>query len=432
VCQGERWPRGRGISVITGSGGLAELILDNATAIGLDLPPLSAEERKEAESVIGRITGDGNPFDAWGNGNYAVDCDLLNPAAQNNLAAGGDNCAAATGTGPNFGNTNPNLTTVNPAILQGWGIRPYDWQFGATVQQQLMPRVSLEVSYNRRWFGNFFVTDNLLTKASDYNQWNLTVPQNPNLPGGGNTATYFDVNPAVGTGARNYQTFETDYAPARTQYWHGVDYSVNGRMRNGVTFQAGASTGRGVIDTCALMAKLPELMVVAGANQRIDSCSVTEPFLTTFRALGAYMVPKIDILVSANLRSVPNANIGMGSNSATNGSSRAATVSNLPNGTVVQSLGRLPANGLATGTTSVNMIDPAVLYGDRITQVDMRFAKVLRFGRTKTLVGVDFYNLTNSSAVLSYNQAFIAGGSWLTPTSIMSARFAKISAQFDF
>jgi acetate---CoA ligase (ADP-forming) len=72
VCQGERWPKGRGISVITGSGGLAELILDNATAIGLDMPPLSKDERAEAERVIGRITGDGNPFDAWGNGNYAV------------------------------------------------------------------------------------------------------------------------------------------------------------------------------------------------------------------------------------------------------------------------------------------------------------------------------------------------------------------------
>jgi acyl-CoA synthetase (NDP forming) len=72
VCQGERWPRGRGMSVITGSGGLAEMILDNAAPAGLDLPPLSREERAEAESVIGRITGDGNPFDAWGNGNYAV------------------------------------------------------------------------------------------------------------------------------------------------------------------------------------------------------------------------------------------------------------------------------------------------------------------------------------------------------------------------
>jgi acyl-CoA synthetase (NDP forming) len=68
VCQGQRWPRGRGISVVTGSGGLSELILDNATAAGLHLPPLSADERAEAERVI----GDGNPFDAWGNGNYAV------------------------------------------------------------------------------------------------------------------------------------------------------------------------------------------------------------------------------------------------------------------------------------------------------------------------------------------------------------------------
>jgi acetate---CoA ligase (ADP-forming) len=72
VCQGKRWPRGRGISVITGSGGLAELILDNATVLGLDLPPLTPDQRAEAEQVIGRISGDGNPFDAWGNGNYAV------------------------------------------------------------------------------------------------------------------------------------------------------------------------------------------------------------------------------------------------------------------------------------------------------------------------------------------------------------------------
>jgi len=72
VCQGERWPRGRGISVITGSGGLSELIQDNATALGLDLPPLSAAERAEAERVIGRISGDRNPFDAWGNGDYVT------------------------------------------------------------------------------------------------------------------------------------------------------------------------------------------------------------------------------------------------------------------------------------------------------------------------------------------------------------------------
>ena len=43
----------------------------------------------------------------------------------------------------------------------------------------------------------------------------------------------------------NYYTFETDYAPARTVYWHGVDVNVNARMANGLTFQGGTSTGQG-------------------------------------------------------------------------------------------------------------------------------------------------------------------------------------------
>ena len=51
VCQGERWPRSRGISVITGSGGLAEMILDNATAAGLR--PASALERGARRSRTG-------------------------------------------------------------------------------------------------------------------------------------------------------------------------------------------------------------------------------------------------------------------------------------------------------------------------------------------------------------------------------------------
>jgi len=56
----------------------------------------------------------------------------------------------------------------------------------------------------------------------------------------------------------------------------------------------------------------------------------------------------------------------------------------------------------------------------------------VRFGKSRVNVGFDVYNLLNSSAVLSYNQAFIPNGSWLTPTSVMTARFAKVSAQFDF
>ena len=297
-----------------------------------------------------------------------------------------------------------------------------------------MPRVSLEVSYNRRWFGNFFVTDNLLTKASDYNQWNLTVPQNPNLPGGGHHGDVLDVNPAVGTGARNYQTFETDYAPARTQYWHGVTTSFNARLRNSLILQAGTSTGRGVQDTCALAAALPETLVVAGINQQQAYCHVTEPWATLVRGLAAYTVPKIDVLISASVRSVPNANIGMGSNSATNGASRNAN-ENVPNTVVAQALGRLPNGGLANGTTAVNLLIPGMLYGPRVTQVDMRFAKVLKFNATRADIGVDLTTCSTPAARSASSRPYdyaTNGATYMRPNAIVAPRFVRINVRFNF
>ena len=73
-------------------------------------------------------------------------------------------------------------------------------------------------------------------------------------------------------------------------------------------------------------------------------------------------------------------------------------------------------------------------YGDKwaLYELNMRVGKVLRFGRSSANVGVDFYNLLNAATPLSYNQAFIPNGAWLTPTSVLSARFMKLSMQLDF
>jgi acyl-CoA synthetase (NDP forming) len=71
-CQGSRRPSGRRLAVMTASGGQAELLLDLATAAGLSLPPLSPAARDELQRALGSLTGDGNPLDAWGNGDYAT------------------------------------------------------------------------------------------------------------------------------------------------------------------------------------------------------------------------------------------------------------------------------------------------------------------------------------------------------------------------
>ena len=99
-------------------------------------------------------------------GDFVVECNLANPDLQ--VTPGGDTCQALAGDNRNFGSPNPNSTIVNPAILEGWGVRPADGQFSVSVQHEVLPRVSLDVSYNRRWFENFFVDDNQLVGPADY------------------------------------------------------------------------------------------------------------------------------------------------------------------------------------------------------------------------------------------------------------------------
>jgi hypothetical protein len=78
----------------------------------------------------------------------------------------------------------------------------------------------------------------------------------------------------------------------------------------------------------------------------------------------------------------------------------------------------------------VNVLEPGSLYGERTNQVDLRFAKLLTVSGRRVQVGMDLYNAFNVNAIQTYNQTL--GTSWLVPTAILPARFAKFSAQVDF
>ena len=68
-----------------------------------------------------------------------------------------------------------------------------------------------------------------------------------------------------------------------------------------------------------------------------------------------------------------------------------------------------PFAGVGGQTVTVNLIEPGTLFGDRVNQFDLRVAKILRFGRTRTNVGVDITNITNAAPVLTYNETFTSG-----------------------
>ena len=340
-------------------------------------------------------------------------------------------CARALGgNNLNFGNANPNTTTVNPDILGGWGVRPYDWQFGVSVQHELVPRLSIEGGLQPPLVGQL-LRDRQRADDGRGLRHLLHRHSAARQPAGRRRAWRQFVaitSAAAARGAQNYMTSETDYGAARTSYWQGADFTATARLANGVTIQGGTSTGRAVRNNCAVTQALPELLGTA----RVDSCDVTEKWSTSFKGLASYTLPKIAVLVSASMRSLETT---PGGGVATNGLSLAANYV-VPNTVIAQSLGRLPANALPTGTTTVDLLNPGVLYTlERINLVDMRFAKIFRFGGRRLDAGVDLYNLFNSNVITSYQQTYeyrTNGAAWLTPTAIAAPRLARFHATLSF
>ena len=220
---------------------------------------------------------------------------------------------------------------------------------------------------------------------------------------------------AAALGSNNFVTLIND--GDQIQVANSVNMKVVVRPRNGLNLQGGFNTASTHSDYCAERAKVPEWTVVGAQNPTNPWCDTSTGWITRFTALGSYNLPKIDVQISGTMRSDSGGELAANwaaPNSATVGLNRAFA-------------------GVAGNTVTVNLVEPGTLHGDRVNQIDLRFAKILRFGRTRTNVGLDIYNITNSAAVLTYNETFSPGQpGWLTPTSVLQARFVKFSAQIDF
>jgi hypothetical protein len=353
---------------------------------------------------------------------YTPDCVLENPAAQGTQTPTGGVPDGVDFCGPNasanFG-TAVFDSRLDPNLLSGWGVRTGDWQYGVSVQHEVLPRVGVEVGYQRRWLVNSTVIDNEARLPADHTLFNLNIPVDPRLPGGGGGVLegLYNVTPeAAGRLNDNFETLASNYGDWR-RISNSVNLNVTARMRNGLVVQGGFNAGISTDDYCDVRAAIPEWNItppVPFSQSPVNPwCDTSSGWLTRATALGSYTIPKVDVQISGTLRSDPGGRL-----QANYTASRAQTTLNRD------------FSGLGSQTITVNLIEPGTLYGERVNQIDMRFAKILRFGRSRTTVGVDLYNLMNSNAVLTYNQTFTT--TWLRPNSVLQARFVKISANLDF
>ena len=400
-------------------GAAYDLFGDGKTAVKVSL-----NRYLESLSAGAPIAQDPNPLSnlitqttrSWNdaNRNYVPDCNLMSPVANGECGA----MANASFGLPVAG------ATYDPALIHGWGKRGYNWEFSTGVQHEVLPRTSIDVSYFRRTYGNARITDNRVLSPADFDTFDVVAPSDPRLPNGGDYVVHgmYNLNPAkFGLASDNFVTLAKNFGD-QTEYWHGVDVNLNTRFFPGVLLQGGTSTGRTVTDNCALLAKVPEPaesransgLITTAAIRPLQFCHNATSWLTQVKFLGSYMIPRLDVLVSGTLQNLP-------------GPPMLANY-NLPTAIAAQTLGRPLSGGAAN--VAVGLLDPNTVFGDRLNQVDFRVGKVLRYGRTRATASVDFYNALNVSTILAQNNTF--GSAWLQPTSIMPARFAKVSLQFDF
>ena len=352
------------------------------------------------------------------NGNFVPDCDLLNPIAN------GECGPTSPGT---FGSTRP-AEQYDPDLLRGFGHRMTNWEFSAGIQHELRRGIAVDVAYFRRIWGNFQVTDNLALGPEDFTPFSLTVPADPRLPGnGGYSVTgLYNVKPEKFGLQQNYNTLSDKYGK-QIEHWDGVDVNVTTRLPNGLMFQGGLSSGRTLEDNCEIVAKLPEMLDIAsraatdpfGAAPAMTRpgqyCHRQTPMLTQFKLYGVYTIPKVDLELAGTLRSTPGNEIN------------AAFVATNPYLAASSTLGRA-LSGSAPNMT-IGLLQPNTEFLERRNELDLRFGKVLRAGKSRSVVSLDIYNALNTDALINVNQSFAV---WMRPTEILNARLAKVSIRFDF
>jgi hypothetical protein len=337
------------------------------------------------------------------------DCDLTSPLANGE-------CGAWLTTG--FGSQLPS-TTQDPVTLRGWNLRPWNWEFTSSIQHELTPRVAMGLTYYRRINGGFLGTFNIADVAADFTRLPVAIPTDARVPASGQTLTVYDINPILQSGlpfntTSNQITYTSNYG-AQYQHWNGVDITTSARFARNTTASGGITFGKTMTDNCAVIAAAPQLV----ASTPVEYCHAESGWQPQVKFLASYELPWWGLRVSGNFQSLSGPAI------------QAGVI--YTGAQLAPALGRTFSAG-AAGQKTVNAFVPNTVFGDRLNQLDIRFARVFKIGRGTLDADFDLYNAFNSDASLSQTNTYSGanGGAWLKPTAIIQGRIFKAGIRWDF
>jgi hypothetical protein len=348
---------------------------------------------------------------------YIPNCNLLNAAAN------GDCGAMSVG---NFGSNNV-TSNIDPDYTSGWGKRDFNWALNGGVQQEIRPGMSVSVDYYRRWFGNLQVLNNTLAGPANYSPYCVNAPVDPRLPSGvsgSQICGLYDINPSSFGKVFVTRTFASNFG-GESDVFNGLDLTMKARIAGGGFAGGGVSWGKEHFDNCAAQSQISNPTAAGSALGFVTRfCAYdSNPFFQTNLNLNiSYPLP-LGIQASGAFRSVPGPQL--------------LATATFPNSLIAPSLGRNLASGV-NGTSTVELVAPGTLFGDRLNELDFRLAKKFTVAKTKIEGDFDLYNLTNAAPVTALNVSYgtvgtaTAGSAWLRPTNLLAGRLAKFGVRVTF
>jgi hypothetical protein len=421
------------------------------------------------------------------NGNRRVDCDLMNftPNGECGTFTGAGNDTVRFGRDPfqldaagvapiglqttQCGRTEQGIPAAVQAycaaygdsLLEGWGTRQNEWQFGLGIQHEILPRLSGEFTYNRRMYGNLLTSDtlnigcdrfggvedmracqegylNYVSRTHDF--YTVVAPTDPRLPNGGGY-TILGLNSDKVTQPVGQPVAQT-LNPDLEYTWNGFDTNFVWRGPRGIRVNGGTSTSRTQRNTCYASLDGPNVRGRDGAEYQAG-CDSKTPWRTNLRGTASYLVPWADVLVSTVFQMLPGAEIGANltySKEQIRWNPESASRATEPCSVATNGVGCLGATRNTT-TVSVPLLLSNEMFGERVSLFDVKLAKNIRFYNKRATIGVDIYNVMNSDAIQGYNGTFtvdnpatpaVEANNWMQPTSVVSPRFVRLSMQLSF
>jgi len=360
------------------------------------------------------------PFQG-GNGNRIPDCDF------DNFAANGE-CGAVRN--PEFG-TPQIVQRYDQDLLEGWGKRAYQWQNSVSIQQELFDGWSVEVGWFRTAYSNFRVTDNLNIGPSDFSSFCISAPTDTRLGSfsGQQLCDLATITPAgQAKGTDNFVTLASNFPGGEdmAQVFNGVDVNFQGRFDNGLSLGGGMSTGSTSFDEC--------FVVDSPMQARSGYCDVNAPWIagTQLKFNGAIPLPGDTefSFVFQNLAGRPWESIYQAGADPTE---RAAIESQIGHPMVVGSeeIDLFPSgSGSDTNGPDSFFFTGSEFYEPRLTQLDLRFTKIIRMGGARVRAWIDLFNIFNANSASNINGNY--GDVYPRVAQIMGGRLFKIGGQFDF